>query len=103
MLVLRCAPPFPSNSAPSKDSKSLRRQGVCANIPHTDTRLEAIMPENHPRTVMPRRDFIRTGASGLAGAALTSAACSRVPENQNANPLGNLRSATPTELQGLVG
>src|SRR5262245_17463731 len=48
-----------------------------------------------------RRDFIRAGTSGVAGAAL--AACSRGLESQNAGPLGNLRSATPAELQGLVG
>src|SRR5690349_208974 len=53
--------------------------------------------------VIRRRDFIRTGASGLAGAALTAAGCSRAPESQNAGPLGNLRSATPADLQGLVG
>src|SRR5438094_2767286 len=53
--------------------------------------------------VIRRRDFIRTGASGLAGAALAAAGCNRVSENQNARPLGNLRSATPAELQGLVG
>src|SRR5207237_4826817 len=52
---------------------------------------------------MRRRDFICTSASGLAGAALATAACSRQTENQNAGPLGNLRSATPQELQGLVG
>src|SRR5262252_3810210 len=50
-----------------------------------------------------RRDFIRTGASGLAGAALAAAGCNRAPESQNAGPLGNLRSATPADLQGLVG
>ena len=53
--------------------------------------------------VMRRRDFIRTGASGLAGAALATAACRRAPENQNAGPLANLRSTTPADLQGLVG
>ena len=52
---------------------------------------------------MRRRDFIRTGASGLAGAALAAAGCSRGSESQNTGPLGNLRSATPQELRGLVG
>ena len=77
------------------------------------------MPENRPRLdplagnrehaqasdtgVMRRRDFIRAGASGLTGAALATAACSRAPENQNAGPLGNLRSATPDDLRELVG
>jgi cytosine/adenosine deaminase-related metal-dependent hydrolase len=50
-----------------------------------------------------RRDFIRTGASGLAGAALIAGGCSRTTEGQNAGPLGNLRSATPSELESLVG
>src|SRR5947208_13199852 len=80
----------------------------------------SIMPENQRRVYPPagdgevtqassengvirRRDFIRTGASGLAGAALAAAGCNRISENQNARPLGNLRSATPAELQGLVG
>src|SRR5215813_7472009 len=53
--------------------------------------------------LMRRRDFIRTGASGLAGAAIATAGCSRVGESQNAGPFGNLRTATPAELQGLVG
>ena len=77
------------------------------------------MPENRPRLdplagnrehaqasdtgVMRRRDFVRAGASGLTGAALATAACSRAPENQNAGPLGNLRSATPDDLRELVG
>jgi len=69
------------------------------------------MSENDSRTypsaaggqVMRRRDFICTSASGLAGTALATAGCGRVPESQNAGRLGNLRSATPQELQGLVG
>src|SRR5205809_4911067 len=95
--------------------------GGCANIPLTPKRdWRPIMSENQRRVyplagdgegapassesgVIRRRDFIRTGASGLAGAALAAAGCNRVSENQNARPLGNLRSATPAELQGLVG
>src|SRR5262245_31099973 len=50
-----------------------------------------------------RRDFIRTGASGLAGAALAAAGCSRTAESQNTGPIGNLRSATPADLENLVG
>jgi len=69
------------------------------------------MSENDSRTypsaaggqVMRRRDFICASASGLAGTALATAGCGRVPESQNAGRLGNLRSATPQELQGLVG
>src|SRR5947207_1516659 len=95
--------------------------GGCANIPLTPKRdWRPIMPENQRRVYPPagdgevtrassesgamrRRDFIRTGASGLAGAALAGPGCNRVSENQKARPLGNLRSATPAELQGLVG
>ncbi len=33
--------------------------------------------------VIRRRDFIRTGASGLAGAALAAAGCSRASESQS--------------------
>src|SRR5215472_12586029 len=50
-----------------------------------------------------RRDFLRAGASGLAGAALAAAGCSPGQENQNTGPLANLRSATPSDLQQLVG
>src|SRR5262249_23937804 len=53
--------------------------------------------------VMRRRDFIRTGASGLAGAALSAAGCRPASENQKTGAPGNLRSATPADLQGLVG
>ena len=49
-----------------------------------------------------RRDFIRTGASGLASAALLAGGCSATTESQNAGPLGNLRSATPSDLENLV-
>src|SRR5437667_11112240 len=63
----------------------------------------ALARASSERGAMRRSDFIRTGASGLAGAALAAAGCNRVSENQNARPLGNLRSATPAELQGLVG
>jgi len=44
-----------------------------------------------------RRDFI------LAGAALAAAGCSRTAESQNTGPIGNLRSATPADLENLVG
>src|SRR5947207_10915961 len=53
--------------------------------------------------VMRRRDFIRTGTSALAGTALAATGCSPRTETQNTSPLGNLRSATPADLQGLVG
>src|SRR5215471_8604847 len=49
-----------------------------------------------------RRDFIRAGAVGLAGSAITTIACQ--PASPAANPqLSSLRSATPADLQGLVG
>ena len=44
-----------------------------------------------------RRDFI------LAGAALAAAGCGRTAESQNTGPIGNLRSATPADLENLVG
>ena len=47
-----------------------------------------------------RRDFMLTGATGLAGAALAAMGCSRGQENQNTGPLGSLRSATPADLRG---
>src|SRR5262245_52639842 len=54
--------------------------------------------------VMRRRDFIRAG-SGFAGAAAVMAAgcSSQETKNQNSSPLDNLRSTTPSDLQGLVG
>jgi hypothetical protein len=53
--------------------------------------------------VMHRRDFIRIGASGLAGGAVVAGRCSKTPESQNVGRLGDLRSATPSDLEGLVG
>src|SRR5262245_57630037 len=44
-----------------------------------------------------RRDFI------LAGAALAAAGCGRTAESQNTGPIGNLRSATPADLENLIG
>jgi len=53
---------------------------------------------------MRRRDFVRAGASGLAGSAIASVACGRaVSQNQSTGPLGDLQSATPADLQRLVG
>lgn len=52
---------------------------------------------------MKRRDFIKTGAAGIA-AAIPAAACGRGSDNAaSAGQLGSLRSATPADLQGLVG
>jgi len=50
-----------------------------------------------------RRDFIRVGAVGLAGSTIATIACQPASSN-TANPqLNSLRSATPADLQGLVG
>lgn len=52
-----------------------------------------------------RREFIRTGAAGLAGSTLAAAGCrpSGPAAPQDAGPLAGLRTATPAELQNLVG
>lgn len=53
-----------------------------------------------------RRDFIRASAAGLAGTTLAAAACrtaSGTTSPQTAGPLAGVRSATPAELQNLVG
>jgi cytosine/adenosine deaminase-related metal-dependent hydrolase len=52
-----------------------------------------------------RRHFIRTGAAGLAGTTLGAVGCRTAgPTNPQATaPLAGVRSATPTELQNLVG
>jgi cytosine/adenosine deaminase-related metal-dependent hydrolase len=51
---------------------------------------------------MNRRDFIKTGAVGLA--AIPAAGCGRGADNTaSAGQAGSLRSATPSDLQGLVG
>ena len=53
-----------------------------------------------------RRDFIRTGATGLAGATLAVAGCRTTAGTLSApaaGPLTGVRSATPAELQNLVG
>jgi cytosine/adenosine deaminase-related metal-dependent hydrolase len=53
-----------------------------------------------------RRDFIRTGATGLAGATLAAAGCRTTAGTSSApaaGPLTGVRSATPAELQNLVG
>ena len=52
---------------------------------------------------MNRRDFIKTGAAGIA-AAIPAAGCGRGSDNTaSAGQLEGLRSATPADLQGLVG
>jgi cytosine/adenosine deaminase-related metal-dependent hydrolase len=49
-----------------------------------------------------RRDFIRAGAVGFAGSTFATVACR--PASNTANPqLSSLRTATPEDLQGLVG
>src|SRR5512138_138595 len=50
-----------------------------------------------------RRDFMRAGAVGLAGSTIATIACQPASSN-TANPQQtSLRSATPADLQGLVG
>jgi cytosine/adenosine deaminase-related metal-dependent hydrolase len=49
-----------------------------------------------------RRDFIRAGAAGLAGSTIAAVACRPASETAS-SPLTSLRSATPADLQGLVG
>src|ERR1700730_16944979 len=65
---------------------------------------EARFATNTKRGPMNRRDFIRASTAGLAAATIPaagsgSAACNIVSEGQ----LGSLRSASPSDLQGLVG
>ena len=53
---------------------------------------------------MRRREFVRASASGLAGSAIASIACGPAPpQNSSTAPLGDLKSATPADLQQLVG
>src|SRR5512138_2969117 len=53
---------------------------------------------------MNRRDFIRASTAGLAAATIPAAGCRRESDTAaNAGQLGSLRSATPADLQGLVG
>src|SRR5689334_83991 len=53
---------------------------------------------------MNRRDFIKASTAGLAAATIPAAGCRREPDSTtSAGPLGELRSATPADLQGLVG
>jgi len=53
-----------------------------------------------------RRDFIRTGAAGLAGTTLAAVGCrtaSGTASSQTVGPLAGVRAAAPPELQNLVG
>ncbi len=53
-----------------------------------------------------RRDFLRVGAAGLAGTTIGAVACrtaSGTVSQAPAGPLAGVRSATPVELQNLVG
>src|SRR5262245_49157385 len=49
-----------------------------------------------------RREFIRAGAAGLAGSTIATVAC-RPASNATDPQTSSLRSATPADLQGLVG
>jgi cytosine/adenosine deaminase-related metal-dependent hydrolase len=53
-----------------------------------------------------RRNFIKVGAAGLAGSSIAAVACrtaSGTASPAPAGPLAGVRSATPVELQNLVG
>jgi 5-methylthioadenosine/S-adenosylhomocysteine deaminase len=53
---------------------------------------------------MNRRDFIKASTAGLAAATIPAAGCRRESDTTaSAGQLGELRSATPADLQGLVG
>jgi 5-methylthioadenosine/S-adenosylhomocysteine deaminase len=50
-----------------------------------------------------RRDFLKASATGLAGATLATAGWQTLSSTAAQGPLSGLRSATPAELQNLVG
>src|SRR5215472_8582993 len=53
---------------------------------------------------MNRRDFIRTSTAGLAAATVPAAGSGRAADDiVRVAQLGNLRSAAPSDLQGLIG
>ncbi len=63
------------------------------------------MSENpsYPCARTSRRDFIRAGAAGLAATTIASVGCGTPSDTASPGQLGALRSATPADLQGLVG
>ena len=50
-----------------------------------------------------RRRFLMTGAGGIAGASLATGSCRSTSGTTVAPPLAGVRSATPADLQNLVG
>ena len=70
---------------------------------------EAMMPSNSPVVHQDshhgctRRRFLLTGAGGIAGATLAAASCRSASGTTNPAPLAGVRSATPADLQNLVG
>src|SRR5262245_50984831 len=59
---------------------------------------------NTRRGPMNRRDFIRSSTAGLAAATIPAAGSARAQGNVvGVGRPGNLRSASPSDLQGLVG
>jgi len=50
-----------------------------------------------------RRDFIKAGAAGLAAATMPAVGCGSQSNTASAGQADGLRSATPADLQGLVG
>ena len=55
------------------------------------------------RTRVSRRGFLQTGAAGIAGATLAAGGCRSTSGGAGSAPLAGVRSATPADLQDLVG
>ena len=56
-----------------------------------------------PTVKQSRRDFLRAGAAGLAATTVPAIGCGRPSDTASAGSPQGLRSATPDDLQGLVG
>jgi 5-methylthioadenosine/S-adenosylhomocysteine deaminase len=60
--------------------------------------------DKHEEGPMHRRDFIRASAAGVAAATIPAAGSGSAADNiAGEGQLGSLRSAGPSDLQGLVG
>jgi cytosine/adenosine deaminase-related metal-dependent hydrolase len=55
------------------------------------------------RSRVSRRGFLQTGAAGIAGATLAAGGCRSTSGGAGSAPLAGVRSATPADLQDLVG
>ena len=67
--------------------------------PPTGGRADASEPDSAAQCRSSRRDFLKVGAAGLAGTTIAGLAGTSIASGQ----LAGLRSATPRELQNLVG